>query len=102
VLNDPRAYGKCYDVGCDDILTSDQMIDVAAEVLGRNHPVKIHLPGVLLTALASLIERLGKVPKGAVKGLLDGMKTIWLAIRCRFAQSCLGRLSIIGRRWNGH
>jgi uncharacterized protein YbjT (DUF2867 family) len=75
VLNDPRAYGKCYDVGCDDILTSNQMIDVAAEALGRNHPVKIHLPRVLLTALAPLIERLSKVPKGAVKGLLDGMKT---------------------------
>jgi uncharacterized protein YbjT (DUF2867 family) len=75
VLNDPRAYGKCYDVGCDDILTSDQMIDVAAEVLGRNYPVKIHLPRVLLTALAPLIERLSKVPKGALKGLLDGMKT---------------------------
>ena len=51
------------------------MIDVAAEALGRNRPVKIHLPRGLLTALAPLIERLSKVPKGAVKGLLDGMKT---------------------------
>ena len=74
VLNDPRANGQCYDVGCDDILTNDQMIDAAAEILGRQHPRKIHLPRALLSALAPLIERLSKLPKGAIKGLLDGMK----------------------------
>lgn len=74
VLNDPRANGQCYDVGCDDILTNDQMIDAAAEILGRQHPRKIHLPRALLSALAPLIERLTRLPKGAFKGLLDGMK----------------------------
>ncbi len=75
VLTDPRAHGQCYDVGCDDILTSDHMIDMAAEVLGRNHPRKIHIPQLLLGALAPLIERVTKFPKGAITGLLDGMKT---------------------------
>jgi len=75
VLNDPRAYGQCYDVGCDDILTTDHMIDLAAEVLGRNHPRKIHIPPALLGAFAPLIERMTKAPKGALNGLLDGMKT---------------------------
>lgn len=75
VLNDPRAHGQCYDVGCDDILTSDHMIDLAAEVLGRNHPRKLHIPQLLLGALAPLIERVAKFPKGAITGLLDGMKT---------------------------
>jgi len=75
VLNDPRAHGQCYDVGCDDILTTDQMIDLAAEVLGRNHPRKLHIPQLLLGALAPLIERVAKFPKGAITGLLDGMKT---------------------------
>jgi len=75
VLNDPRAHGQCYDVGCDDILTSDHMIDMAAEVLGRNHPRKIHIPQLLLGALAPLIERMSKAPNGSLKGLLDGMKT---------------------------
>jgi uncharacterized protein YbjT (DUF2867 family) len=27
VLNDPRAFGQCYDVGCDDILTNGQIIN---------------------------------------------------------------------------
>ncbi len=73
VLNDPRAYGQIYDVGCDEILTTDQMIDIAAEVLGRPHPIKMHVPRALLGALAPLIERLSKFPRGSVKGLLDGL-----------------------------
>ena len=75
VLNDPRAYGQCYDVGCDDILTNDQMMDVAAEVLGRNHPFKIHIPPALLGTLAPLIERVSKFPKGAIKGIVDSFGT---------------------------
>ncbi len=75
VLDDPRAYGHCYDVGSDDILTMDHMTDVAAEILGRTHPRKIHIPPALLGALAPLIERRTKVPKGAITGFLDGMTT---------------------------
>lgn len=75
VLGDPRAYGQCYEVGCDDILTNDQMVDMAADVLSRQHPVKIHLPLALMGALAPLIERVSKLPKGAMKGLVDSMKT---------------------------
>ncbi len=74
VLNDPQAYGQCYDVGSDDVLTTEQMIDVAAEILGRNHPRKIHIPRALLGALAPFVERRTKAPKGAIKGFLDGMK----------------------------
>jgi len=75
VLNDARANGQCYDVGCDDVLTSEQMIDVAAEVLGRKHPKKIHLSRRFLRSLAPLIERVGKLPKGAITGLVDSLKT---------------------------
>ena len=74
VLNDPRAYGQIYAVGCDDILTNNQMIDVAAEVLGRHHPVKIHVPPAILGALAAPLERWGKLPRGALKGLMDSLK----------------------------
>ena len=73
VLNDARSFGQCYEVGCDDILSNDQMVDLTAELLGRPHPRKIHFPRRLLGALAPLIERAGKLPKGALKGLLDGM-----------------------------
>ncbi len=52
VLQEPRAFGRAYDVGCDDVLTNDQMIDAAAELLGRPHPRKLHLPPALLGALA--------------------------------------------------
>ena len=75
VLDNPRAYGQCYDVGCDDILTNEQMMDTAAEVLGRNHPRKIHIPVALLGILAPLIERLSKLPPGSMKGFVDSMET---------------------------
>ena len=75
VLDDPRAYGQCYDVGCDDVLTNDQMMDIAANVLGRNAPAKLHLPPALLGALAPVIERLSKMPKGAIKGIVDSLET---------------------------
>lgn len=72
VLEDARTYGQSYEVGSDDVLTHDQMMDVAAEMLGRSHPVKVHLSAALLGRLAPLIERAGKLPSGAIRGLLDG------------------------------
>jgi hypothetical protein len=56
------------------ILTNDQMIDIAAEVLGRHHPIKIDVPRKLLSTLAPLIERVSKFPEGSIKGFLDSMK----------------------------
>ncbi len=75
VLSDPRAYGQCYDVGCDDILTNDQMMDIAADVLSKKHPTKIHIPPMLLSTLSPLIERLSKLPAGAIKGIADSLGT---------------------------
>jgi len=75
VLNDPRSYGQCYDVGCDDVLTKNQMIDIAADVLGRKHPVKIDLPRGLLRSLAPLLERVMKLPNGSLKGIADSVVT---------------------------
>jgi len=73
VLSDPRAYGQCYDVGSDDVLTNSEMIDATAEILGRRPPLKLQIPRALLGALAPLIERMGKLPKGAMRGLLDSV-----------------------------
>lgn len=72
VLNEPKAYGQCYEVGGDDVLTADQLIDVAAEEAGCRKPGKIHVPLALLRFAAPLIERMSKAPKGAIKGALDG------------------------------
>lgn len=73
VLDDPRSQGHAYDVGCDDILTNDQMVDVAAGLLGRRPPRKIHLSPKLLSTFAPLIERLAKLPAGAISGFADSM-----------------------------
>ena len=73
VLKEPKAYGQCYEVGSDDVLTGDQLIDAAAEVTGHPHPRKIHIPLVVLRFAAPLIERIAKSPKGSIKGALDGL-----------------------------
>jgi len=73
VLTEPKAFGKCYEVGSDDVLTGDQLIDAAAEVTGHPHPGKVHIPLALLRLVAPLIERIAKFPKGSVKGAIDGL-----------------------------
>jgi len=75
VLDERRAYGQAYDVGNEDVLTMNRMIDVAADVLGRRPPRKLRIPPALLSAFASPIERMTKLPSGAVKGFTDGLKT---------------------------
>jgi uncharacterized protein YbjT (DUF2867 family) len=73
VLDDTRSFGHHYDVGSDDVLTMDQMIDIAADRLGRRRPVKIHVPQTLLGLFAPLIERVSKMPRGSFKGLVDSL-----------------------------
>ena len=73
VLGDPRSYGHAYDVGCDAILTNDQMVDITADLLGRRPPRKLHLSPKLLSTFAPLIERLAKLPAGAISGFADSM-----------------------------
>lgn len=73
VLDDPRSFGHHYDVGSDDVLTTDQMTDIAADCLGRRHPVKIHVPQTVLGLFAPLIERVSKLPRGAFTGLVDSL-----------------------------
>lgn len=74
VLNDQRAYGQCYDVGGKELLTIPQMIDIVAETIGRPHPGKFYIPLSILGSISSIIERLSKMPKGAMKGLVDSIK----------------------------
>lgn len=73
VLNAPQAYGQCYEVGSDDVLTSDELIDVAADVAGNRHPSKMHIPLAILRFAAPLIQRIAKSPQGSIKGALDSM-----------------------------
>jgi uncharacterized protein YbjT (DUF2867 family) len=75
VMDDPRAYGQRYDVGCDELLSNNQMTDIAADILGRRPPIKIDVPRSLMGLAAPQIERMAKIPKGAIRGLVDSMKT---------------------------
>ncbi len=74
ILDDPRAYAQRYDVGNDDVLSSSQSIDMTADILGKPHPIKAHIPLAPLSALAPLIERAAKLPGGAIKGFVEAMK----------------------------
>ncbi|MBE5320337.1 NAD(P)H-binding protein [Pedobacter sp. MR2016-19] len=73
VLDKSTAYGQCYEVGSDDVLTADELIDRAAAVTGHPNPSKIHIPLGLLRFAAPLVELIAKSPKGAIKGVLDGL-----------------------------
>lgn len=73
VLNEPKAFGQCYEVGSDDVLTGNQLIDEAADVLNNPHPRKIHIPLGILRLIAPLIERITKSPKGAIRGAIGGI-----------------------------
>ena len=74
VLEDPRTYQQRYDVGNGDVLTNGEMIDAVADILGRPLPRKLQIPPAILGALALLIERAGKLPKGAMKGMVAGLE----------------------------
>lgn len=74
VLDDPRSFGHHYDVGSDDVLTTGQMIDLAAEHLGRGHPFKIHVPSTPLGLAGPLIERATTLPRGSMKGFVDSLR----------------------------
>ncbi len=73
ILSDPRSYGQCYDVGNDDVLANGQMTEVVAEILGQRPPRQLQIPPALLGAFAPLIERLGKLARGAFQGIVDSV-----------------------------
>jgi uncharacterized protein YbjT (DUF2867 family) len=74
-LDEPRTFGRAFDVGGDEVLTADEMIDTAARVLGRRPPWKVHVLPERLAPFAGLIERMTGLPQGAFSDLLAGMDT---------------------------
>ncbi|MEI9993891.1 MAG: NAD(P)H-binding protein [Rhizomicrobium sp.] len=73
VLDEPRAFGQAYDVGNDEVPSSNEMIDMVAGVLGRRPPPKIHIPRALLRAAVPLLERMLKTPPGALKDIVGSL-----------------------------
>ena len=73
VLDEPKAYGQIYEVGSDDVLSMDELIDIASDVASHRHPGKIHISLGILRFAAPLIQFIAKSPRGAIKGVLDGL-----------------------------
>ncbi|MGI4734192.1 MAG: SDR family oxidoreductase [Janthinobacterium lividum] len=71
VLDEPRAANQVYDVGNDETVTNNQLLDAVAGILGRRPPFKVRIPRRLLRVVAPLLERLAKLPAGAFQGFLD-------------------------------
>ena len=74
VLDEPHSYRQRLDVGNDDVLSMNQLIDTTSDILGRPHPIKTQIPLALLGALAPLIERMSKLSGGTMKGIADSLK----------------------------
>lgn len=73
VLDEPRTFGQAYDVGNDEVPSSNEMIDMVAGVLGKTPPPKIHIPRALLRAAVPLLERMLKTPPGALKDIIGSL-----------------------------
>ena len=64
------ASGTILEVGSDDVLTMRQMAAITAESIGRRPGLLVSIPGGLIRRLAPLIERIAKVPRGAISGFV--------------------------------
>lgn len=66
----PEAAGEIFEVGSDDVLTMKEMVAIAATSINRKPASLVHIPGGLIRLLAPIIERIGKVPPGAISGFV--------------------------------
>ena len=73
MLGRPQAIGRRLDVGGDDVLSVNQMIDLVAGLLGRKPPAKLRIPRVLLRAIAPLAGRMAKLPPGAFPAFVEAL-----------------------------
>jgi uncharacterized protein YbjT (DUF2867 family) len=70
LLDNPRSFGAALRCRQRHVLTIDEMLDLAAEHLGRPHPAKVHLPRSVIARIAPAIERAARMPPGAVRGFV--------------------------------
>ncbi len=71
VLDERASYGRAFDVGTDELVPYDALVDTTADLLGRSHPLKLHLPLRALRPLAGLLERVRGLPPGGLRAGLD-------------------------------
>lgn len=70
LLDAPDAYGRAFEVGSDDVLTMKEMAKITASSLGRRPSVMLFIPAGLIRRLAPLVERVARVPSGAISGFV--------------------------------
>ncbi|QWT24080.1 NAD(P)H-binding protein [Subtercola sp. PAMC28395] len=66
----PQAFGSALDVGSDDVLTMREMATITADTLGRRRGMIVFIPGRVIRFLAPAIERIARVPAGAISGFV--------------------------------
>ncbi|MFD2415823.1 SDR family oxidoreductase [Amycolatopsis pigmentata] len=74
-LEEPRTFGHAFDVGGDEVLTYNEMVDLAAGILGRPRTIKIHIPRWVISSIAPAMERLGRLPRGSLRGFVSGLES---------------------------
>jgi uncharacterized protein YbjT (DUF2867 family) len=73
LLASPAAIGKAIEVGSDDVLTMREMMSIVAATVGRRRATTIFVPGGVIRFVAPVVERLAKIPRGGLRGLVgDG------------------------------
>ena len=73
LIDRPDSAGKALDVGSDDVLTMREMSAIVAESLQRRPGRLVFIPAGLIRLLAPVVERIAKVPRGAISGFVgDG------------------------------
>jgi uncharacterized protein YndB with AHSA1/START domain len=73
VLDEPRAFGRTFEIGGADVLTYAEMLQTYAQVAGLRAPVLVPVP-VLTPALSSLwIGLVTPLPPALARPLVDGL-----------------------------
>jgi nucleoside-diphosphate-sugar epimerase len=74
MLEDTRTFNKRYDVGNEEVLSMNEMIDILAEMNDKRPPIKIQIPEGVLNVFAPFLGKIAKFPQGAVRGFIDALE----------------------------
>ncbi|MBC8090463.1 MAG: NAD(P)H-binding protein [Pseudonocardia sp.] len=70
LLGEPAAVGRTFEAGSEDVLTIRQMTAEGARSVGRRPGRTVFVPTFAVRLLAPLVERLARLPRGAISGFV--------------------------------